>query len=60
MLVGLIFLIPVYYVAGMLLLHRVDDDATFRSQCREVPQGGSRAVAVATALIEREVNTYRW
>ena len=57
--VGLVFLVPVYYLAGMLYLHKIDDDPTLALNV-EVPVGGSRAVAVAAALIDREVNHNRW
>lgn len=48
-----------YYGAGALWLHQIDDDPDFAATI-EVPEGASRAVAVAAALIDREVNTHRW
>ncbi len=47
-----------YYPVGMLFVHAIDDDLEFTA--REVPEGGSRAVALAAALIERETDTHRW
>ena len=46
-----------YYPVGMALIHSIDDEVTFQA---EVPEGGSRAVGVAAALIDREVNQHRW
>jgi hypothetical protein len=54
-----IALIAVYYLGGMLWLHEIDDDPDFNAGV-EVPEGGSRAVAVAADLIDREINTHRW
>jgi len=47
-----------YYPAGAFWIHRIDDDPNF--QAPEAPMGASRAVALAAALIEREVDTHRW
>ncbi len=58
-LVALVALVLVYYVGGAAYFHRIDDDPAF-GRSVEVPEGGSRAVAVAAALVEREVETYRW
>lgn len=48
-----------YYGAGALWLHSIDDDPDFAATV-EVPENGSHAVAVAAALIDREVNVNRW
>lgn len=45
---------------GMLTKHKVDDDPNFQLTEGEVPAGGSRAVAMAAALINREVNVNGW
>ncbi|WP_119303789.1 DUF2333 family protein [Dongia deserti] len=47
-----------YYPVGMLLVHRINDDPEFAA--RDVPQGGSQAVALAAALIQREVQGTAW
>ena len=49
-----------YYPVGMLLTHEIDDDPAFRPSAAELPQNGSRAVAIATALIDREIHQNRW
>ena len=55
----LVALLSVYYLGGMLWLHEIDDDPEFAVES-SAPEGGSRAVAVAADLIDREINTHRW
>jgi hypothetical protein len=55
----LVGLLVVYYLGGMLWLHEIDDDPEFALKS-SVPEGSSRAVAVAADLIDREINTHRW
>ncbi|HEV8388679.1 MAG TPA: DUF2333 family protein [Dongiaceae bacterium] len=47
-----------YYPIGMIIVHRIDDDPNFTAT--NVPQGGSKAVALAAALIQREVVGTSW
>jgi|HigsolmetaAR203D_1030402.scaffolds.fasta_scaffold00227_6 hypothetical protein len=47
-----------YYLIGMAVVHRIDDDPTF--QPANPIEGGSRAVDMAAALIEREVDVNGW
>jgi hypothetical protein len=54
----LLAFVLLYYPIGMLWVHRVDDDPSFGPG--EVAPGASRAVAVAAALIEREVDLHAW
>ncbi len=56
---GLIILIALYYSVGALIVHRIDDDPAFSAR-GETGEVGSRAVAVAAALIEREVDRHEW
>lgn len=51
---GLVFA----YVTGMALAHKIDDDPEFGTGA--VAAGRSRTVAVATALIHREVDLHGW
>ncbi|MBK5912164.1 hypothetical protein CCR85_11760 [Rhodothalassium salexigens] len=53
-LVALAGLLAAYYVIGMLIVHHVDDDVSFSPGAP--PEGGSRAVAMTAALIERELD----
>ncbi|HKU96460.1 MAG TPA: DUF2333 family protein [Vineibacter sp.] len=58
-LVLVLVLIPVlYYGGGGLWLHRIDDRPDFEPQ--NVQPGESRAVAIAAALITREVDDHHW
>jgi len=54
----LLVLLLLYYPAGMLWLHTVDDNPDFAPTV--VPDGASQAVAMAAALITREVDTHAW
>lgn len=56
-LVGLLIL---YYPVGMLWWHAINDDLSFDVSADSLQPGQSRAVAVAAALIDREVNKTGW
>ena len=45
---------------GMLMVHKIDNDPRFALVDGSVPNGGSRAVAMAAALIHREVDVHSW
>ncbi len=49
-----------YYPVGMALTHVIDDDLDFQAPARLQIEGGSRAVAITAALIEREIESHRW
>jgi hypothetical protein len=55
---AVLVLLVLYYPIGMILVHRIDDDPNFAAA--NVPQGGSKAVALAAALIQREVAETSW
>ncbi|MGH6931096.1 MAG: DUF2333 family protein [Dongiaceae bacterium] len=50
--------LALYYPVGALMVHQIDDDPSFAPP--EVPPGASRAVAMAAALIDREVGQHAW
>lgn len=54
-----IFLI-LYYLGGAWWINTIDDDADFRSAATDQVTGGSAAVAMMAALIDREVNQNSW
>ncbi len=56
-LVGFLF---VYYLLGAFWIHSIDDDPDFRPAAADVVPGGSHAVAMVAALIDREVDQKRW
>jgi len=53
-------LLALYYPAGMLYKHRIDDNLNFAAPEADRAVGGSAAVAIAAALIAREVDTHGW
>ena len=57
-LVTLVVGVLLYYAVGGFLMNAIDDDSSFKPS--EVPTGGSKAVAVAADLIDREVNQHFW
>jgi len=51
--------LALYYPVGMALVHAIDDDPDF-AVSPAPPIGASRAVALAAALVEREVDRGHW
>ncbi len=49
-----------YYTIGVIWSHKIDDDLSFAIPEGELPAGGSRTVAMTTALIGREVDENSW
>jgi len=50
-----------YYPIGMVVLHTIDDNPTFQAEAPPAgPATASRAVAMAAALIGREVDDHAW
>lgn len=59
--VALVVVILFYYPIGMLIVSRVDDNPDFMpSGANAIGEGGSQAVAMMAALIDREVNENSW
>jgi hypothetical protein len=54
----LVAFIVFYYPVGMVMVHKINDDSGFGPG--DVPKGASRTVAMAAALIDREVNQTGW
>lgn len=54
----ILVLLALYYPVGMIIVHKINDDPNFTAG--DVPQGASKAVALAAALIDREVNQTSW
>ena len=57
---ALAFLVLAYFGLGALLLTTIDDNSAYRPQPVDLPAGGSQAVAMASALMDREVNSNGW
>ncbi|WP_169566887.1 DUF2333 family protein [Sneathiella limimaris] len=58
--IGLLVFVFLYYVIGMIWIHKVDDDIKFAPAKEDQTAGGSLAVDVAAALINREINENQW
>jgi hypothetical protein len=54
----LLAVILLYYPVGALIAHRIDDDIAFAAPA--IPPEASQTVALAAALIDREVNGTSW
>lgn len=50
----------IYFVLGGLLIHKVDTDLAFRPGPADLPPGGSVAVGMASAVLNREVRDHHW
>lgn len=53
-------LLVIYYPVGMIWWHNIADDTEFDVDAATLASGQSRAVAVAAALINREINQIGW
>lgn len=61
LILGLILVVLLlYYPLGMFLAHAVNDDVQFTVPADKQLPNGSRAVSMATALIERETEDTTW
>ena len=56
--IGVVSLFLLYYPLGSILDHQINDDLSYATP--SPPEGGSHAVAVAAALIDREVDQTGW
>jgi len=52
--------ILLYYSLGGLIISTVDDNPAFRPAEADLPPGGSVAVAMTSAVLDREVNVHGW
>ncbi len=57
--VMVIFIGCVYYPVGMVWVHHIDDSENFTAGKFDIPKG-SHSVAMAIALIDREINVHHW
>ena len=58
--IAVLLVVALYYPLGMALTHRISDDIDFQAGPRDWVEGGSHAVSIATALIDREIDENRW
>lgn len=59
-LIALFALTQAYYGLGAMLLSTIDDNISYRPSTPDLPAGGSQAVAMVSALMNREVNVHGW
>ncbi|MCG8506767.1 MAG: DUF2333 family protein [Sphingomonadales bacterium] len=57
---GFLAFLFLYYLLGMAIMHKIDDDPDFRPGVADTEVGGSVAVAAVAGLIDREVNGNGW
>lgn len=58
--IAFVLIFGLYYPVGMLIVHDIDDALDYQVPASDLPAGGSRAVAMAAALVDREVNRNGW
>ncbi|MEE8544304.1 MAG: DUF2333 family protein [Alphaproteobacteria bacterium] len=58
--IAILALLLLYYPIGMIWVHQIDDDIDFVAPTSDLGAGASAVVAMAAALIDREVNQHRW
>jgi len=56
----IVLFLLLYYPLGMMLAHKVNDDVDYQAPPEFQVEGGSRAVSMAAALIDREVTRTKW
>lgn len=59
-LIAILVLVVIGTPVGMLVTHKIDDDPAFAVDEANMPPAASRAIAMAAALVDREVNVNRW
>uniref|UniRef100_UPI00135B3CC3 DUF2333 family protein n=1 Tax=Geminicoccus flavidas TaxID=2506407 RepID=UPI00135B3CC3 len=55
----LVLAVAGWYLVGMIVVHRIDDDPEFATTT-SAPEGGSRAVAAMADLVSREIDQNEW
>lgn len=55
-----VWFLLLYFGMGALLTSNVDDNPAFRPAEEDLPPGGSVAVAMTSAVLNREVNEHSW
>src|SRR5689334_2466766 len=49
-----------YYALGVLLMHKIDDNPNFTVDSENVLEGEPASMALASAILNREINHYGW
>jgi hypothetical protein len=59
--IAIVLIVVLYYPVGMLLTHKINDNPDFVApNAEQMDPNASRAVAMAAALLDREVNQTAW
>jgi len=58
--IAILPLLLLWYGGGALWISTIDDDLDFVVPSTDMPEHGSRAVAMSAALIDREINQHAW
>ncbi len=58
--IAVVLIFGLYYPVGMLIVHKVDDNLDYQAGAGEAAPGASKTVAMAAALIQREVDRNGW
>lgn len=58
--IAILVLAAIYYPAGFIMFHDIDDDPRFAQEVKATGPGQSHAVAVMVGLIDREVRHNGW
>lgn len=58
--IAVVLVFGLYYPVGMLIVHKIDDNLDYQVAPGDLVQGGSKTVAMAASLIQREVNLNGW
>lgn len=56
----LLIVVAIAYVFGMIYANQINDDVDFQPSAEQQIPGGSHAVDMAVALIDREINKTNW
>lgn len=57
---GFTLFIIFYYLIGMVIVENIDDNRNYASDDLKQATGGSSAVAMSIAMLDREVNQHAW
>ncbi len=57
---GALIVAVLYYFIGFLLVYKIDDDPNFALDQNEILDGQARSVAMASAVVRREIEEHGW
>ena len=57
---GTLAILFLYYFVGFLLVYKIDDDPNFAVDQNQLLDGQARSVAIASAVVRREIDQHGW